>query len=240
MVERRYDDEEVREILVRATELKPELPALSAASPSTEGLTLGELQAAAKEAGIAPERVAEAAHELVLDRAVLSPVTTRMALPVSTSHAVRIPRMLTPGEWDRFVVRLRDTFGTPGEVRIEGSLRTWFSGSLRVLLEPLDEGARLRFESTDDNARSTLEGALAMLWSGGILLVFLTLLALFADKPVPWGLWALAGSVPAVGGVMVPIGRRHAARWLPGRHRQFEVLGEEARRVALKAGDDGV
>ncbi|MEK9500319.1 hypothetical protein [Gaopeijia maritima] len=240
MVERRYDDEEVREILVRATELKPELPALAATSPSTEGLTLEELQAAAREAGIAPDRVAEAAHELVLDRAVLSPVTTRMGLPVSTSHAVRIPRMLTPGEWDRFVVRLRDTFGTPGEVRIEGSLRTWFHGNLRVLLEPLEEGARLRFESRDDHGAGMIEGGLAALWGGGFLLLLLVLVAVFKGESVPWGLWALSGSLPAAAAAMIPIGRRHASKWLPGRHRQFEVLGEEARRVALKAGGDDV
>lgn len=234
MAERRYDDEEVREILVRATELRPELPALAAASPTLDGLTLTELQAAAAEAGIAPDRVAEAAHELVVDRAVLAPSTTRLTVPVSTSHVVRIPRMLTSDEWDRFVVRLRDSFQTPGEVRIEGSLRTWHHGTLRVLLEPLDEGARLRFESGDDSARGTLEGALVLLWAGGVLAAFLVLLALFAAKPVPWGLWALTGSLPLAAGAMIPIGRRHASRWLPGRHRQFEVLGEEARRVALK------
>lgn len=238
MVERRYDDEEVREILVRATELKPELPALASGSPAADGLTLTELQTAAAEAGIDPDRVAAAAHELVVDRAVLTPSATRLGVPVSTSHVVRMPRMLTSDEWDRFVVRLRDTFQTPGEVRTEGSLRTWHHGTLRVLLEPLEEGARLRFESSDDSARGTLEGALALGWGGGFLLVFLTLIALFADKGVPWGLWAMSGSLPVVAGAMVPIGRRHAARWLPGRHRQFEVLGEEARRVASKSGGD--
>lgn len=237
MAERRYDDDEVREILVRATELKPELPALTASSPSTEGLTLAELQTAAAEAGIAPDRVAAAARELVVDRAVLTPAATRMGVPVSTSHVVRIPRMLTPDEWDRFVVQLRDTFGVPGEVRIEGSLRTWHHGTLRVLLEPLEEGARLRFESSDDNARGTLEGALVIGFSGGVLLVFLALVAIFGDKGVPWGLLALTGSLPAVAAAMIPMGRRHAAKWLPGRHRQFEVLGEDARRVALKPGD---
>lgn len=237
MSERRYDDDEVREILVRATEPEPPFPALASASSTVEGHSLEELQAAAAEAGIAPERVAAAAHELTVDRAVLPAARTRLGVPVSTTHVVRLGRMLTPDEWDRFVVRMRDTFETPGAVLIEGSLRTWSHGQLRVLLEPLEVGARLRFESLDENANGLLEGALAMAWGGAFLLVFLGLIATFKEA-VPWGLWALAGSLPAVALAALPAGRKRAAEWLPVRHRQFELLGEEARRVASRPGEN--
>lgn len=231
----RYDDDDVRDILARATEVRPEsteaLPAVVEGGPlrAGEGLTLAQLQKVGSEVGIPAERIAEAAHALELDRAALPAVQRRLGVDLSTAHVVRLPRMLTEEEWDRFVVRLRDTFEARGEVKIEGSLRTWSNGNLQVLLEPLPDGARLRFTSMHGMSKSWLDGALASVVGGGVIATTFVTLSLLASKPIPMGLWALAGLLPATAPVFWALGRATAGRWLPERRRQFLQLGAEAR-----------
>lgn len=235
MSERRFDDDEIREILVRATEVRDDTPALPAAADAAHGpghgLTLAQLQDVAAEAGIAPAHIAEAAAALDVDRAALPAPKTQLGVPVSTAHAVRLPRMLDPDEWDRFVVRLRDTFDAAGEVRTEGSLQTWTDGHLKVLLEPLDQGARLRFQSLHNDAKQYLDGGLAMGVSGAILTGLLVTLSLVQGRPIPVGLLGLMAGLPVVGAGMWAVGRAKAAQWLPRRRADFHRLGEEARRV---------
>ncbi len=234
MSERRFDDDEVREILDRATEIRetPALPASAAARAEPgHGLTLRDVQEVAAEVGISPERVAEAAQALLVDRAALPAPRTSFGVPISVAHAVRLPRMLDPDEWDRFVVRLRDTFEAAGEVRTEGSLQTWSNGHLQVLLEPLDEGARLRFQSLDNDSKQYLDGGLAMGVSGLLLAAFMGILSAGAGKPIPMALFGIMAGLPAVGAGMWAVGRAKAAKWLPRRDEEFHRLGAEAQRV---------
>lgn len=243
MAERHYDDDEVREILARATEVRDAgsvLPALPAAHPSKDGsaygLTLAEVQEVAAEAGIPPARIAEAASAVDIGRAGVPAPTTALGIPVSTAHAVQLPRMLDADEWDRFVVRLRDTFDAPGTVVTEGSLQTWSNGNLKVMLEPLEKGARLRFQSLHAVSKGHLDGAIVSVVTGVMLLALFLALALSSDKSVPWGLFALAGSMPTAGVGLWALGRSTAAKWLPERRQQFLALGAEALEVV---GDDG-
>lgn len=234
MSERRFDDDEVREILDRATEIRetPALPASAAARAEPGfGLTLRDIQEVAAEVGISPERVAEAAQTLLVDRAALPTPRSQLGVPISVAHAVRLPRMLDSDEWDRFVVRLRDTFEAAGEVRTEGSLQTWSNGHLKVLLEPLDEGARLRFESLHNDAKQYLDGGVAMAASGLFLTAFLAILSAATGKPIPGPLFGLMAGLPAVGAGMWAVGRAKAAKWLPRRDDDFHRLGAEAQRV---------
>lgn len=242
MTERHYDDDEVREILNRATEVRDSpspLPALPAGHPSEDGsaygLTLAEVQEVAAEAGIPPARIAEAAAALEVAGGSAMPATTQLGVPISASHVVHLPRMLDAEEWDRFVVRLRDTFDAPGTVKSEGSLQTWSNGHLQVLLEPLADGARMRFRSLDSVSKSHLDGAIASVAGGAILGLFLGAVALFGDKSVPWGLFALTASMPAAGVGLFALGRSTAAKWLPTRRSQFLALGEEA--IEVVSGD---
>jgi hypothetical protein len=86
MPDRRYSDEEVREIL----ELATKEPAANDRSPvGTAGLTLAEIQSIALEAGVAPDAVAVAAARLN------APATTRGSwwrMPVSVGRTVALPR----------------------------------------------------------------------------------------------------------------------------------------------------
>lgn len=234
MPERRFDDDEIRDILARATEVRAEvsaLPAPAATHGHGHGLTLAELQDVAAEAGIAPDRVAEAALALERDQAVLPAPRTQLGVVVSSSHVVRLPRMLRPDEWDRFVVRLRDTFDEAGEVRTEGSLQSWTTGHLQVLLEPLDQGARLRFQSLENDAKQYLDAGLAMGASGVILAVLLSGLTLLTGKPLPVPLFGMSAVLPAIGAALWAVGRSRAHRLLPRSRAGFQALGEEALRV---------
>jgi len=139
--------------------------------------------------------------------------------------------MLDDAEWDRFVVRLRDTFGATGEVRTEGSLQTWSNGNLKVLLEPLEEGARLRFQSLHDASKQFLDGGVATTVSGGVMVTLLAGLSFLLGKPIPMGLMALSAGFLPLGAALWAMGRHRARAWLPTRARQFEALGAEARRV---------
>ena len=88
MTERRYGDEDVREILRLATTNEMQDRALSVESG---GLSLVELQHIAKEAGIEPARVAQAAAMLDV-RSVPAPVRRHYGMPVGVSRVVDLPR----------------------------------------------------------------------------------------------------------------------------------------------------
>jgi len=62
MAERRFTDQEIGLVLRRAVELEESSP--SSGLPSARGLTLGELQDIAREAGIDPGMVSRAVEEL--------------------------------------------------------------------------------------------------------------------------------------------------------------------------------
>ena len=229
MAERRYDDDEIREILARATEISSDTGGLPAhGERSGGGLTLAEIQEAGAEAGIPPARIAEAATSLERGRSGVPDRRPYLGVPIAAAHVVSLPRMMDEDEWDRFVVRLRDTFQATGEVRTEGSLQTWSNGNLKVLLEPLAEGARLRFQSRHDASKQFLDGGVAMAGAGAVLGATLALLATAVGKPVPVGLMGLNLAFLPVGAVLWSVGRAKARAWLPTRQDQFRALGVEA------------
>lgn len=234
MSDYRYDEDEIREILARATEIRTDpgdvVPheLTDGGAAADPGLTLGELRRVAEEVGIPAERIDEAATALELDRAGLPTAGRYWGIELATGHAARLPRMLTDEEWERFVVRLRDTFQARGELESEGSLRTWSNGNLQVLLEPLPQGARLRFTSRHDESKSYVDGALALLTAGVTVGILLLGVSLLGGETVPLGLWALIGSLPALGAGLWAWGRAKAGRWLPLRQHQFRRLGAEA------------
>lgn len=164
MAEPRYDEDEVRKILARATEVRPESSpgatdtGLPAPRPN-RGLTRRELEEIGEEAGIPASRIADAVAEVDLDRSLESSEDTHLGVAFRSSHDVRIPRLLTESEWDKLVVQLREAFDTQGAVSSEGSLRSWSGGQVTVMMEPLSEGARLRFESEDGSSKSLVDGA---------------------------------------------------------------------------------
>jgi len=241
MTERRYDDDEIRKILARATELRPEsdagspIPGLLQAEPDPSGqrgLTITELEAVAEKAGIPASRIVEAVAEFDLDRSLDASGDTHFGAELGARHDVLLSRLLTESEWDRFVVQLRDVFGTSGTVRSEGSLRTWTGDGATVLLEPLDDGARLRFESRDSSSKSLVDGGVALVGSAGIMGVLLGILVPVSGKPLPGILLATVLAILGFGAGLWALGRHAASTNRSKRGRDFSRIGAEARRIA--------
>src|SRR3954449_6387158 len=108
--ERRYGEDEIAEIFqAAASPRRSEGRALT----STGGFSLEELQAIGGEAGIAPERIADAAAALDLRRGA-PPPPPHPGMPVSVGRTVELPRAPTDREWELLVAELRETFGAHG------------------------------------------------------------------------------------------------------------------------------
>jgi hypothetical protein len=172
MTTRRYDDDEVAEILALATR-DASSPAAGPSTPS-DGLTLEELQAIAADVGIAPTRIADAAR--ALERRATAPAP-RMLLgaPRSVARIVPLDRALDDAEWERLVAELRATFGAVGDVTTHGTLRSWSNGNLQAHVEPDGDGWRLRMQTFKGEA-----GTLASMGGGfaliGVLIFIMALL----------------------------------------------------------------
>ncbi|HEY8310555.1 MAG TPA: hypothetical protein VIG47_08365 [Gemmatimonadaceae bacterium] len=156
MNEPRYDDKEVAEIFRSASE-GLRLPQQQSASEP--GLTLADLQSIGGQAGIPSDAIARAALALDVQRG--SPRRTFLGLPIGVSRTVDLKRRLTDEEWERVVVQLRGVFDAQGTTRSDGSLRQWSNGNLRVLLEPTENGQRLRLRTFNGSARNSIVIGLA-------------------------------------------------------------------------------
>jgi hypothetical protein len=157
MTDRRFSDDEVAEIFRRATEASQS--AANTLQPS-EGLTLVQLQDIAKQVGIAPENVADAARSI--ERQEPRFKSQLLGLTVGVGRTVPLGRKVTDEEWERLVVRLRDTFDARGTFRTDGSLRQWTNGNLQILVEPTEEGDRLRMRTVNAAVRAQLSLGVVM------------------------------------------------------------------------------
>jgi hypothetical protein len=142
MSDRRFNDQEVAEIIERAT--RAQSAALSQPS-SVDGVTLAQLQDIGREVGIAPEAIASAARSLDLgDR---QSVRRLFGLPIGVGLTANLGRQLSEQEWQRLVVDLRETFDARGRVHEEGVFRQWTNGNLQVLVEPTADGNQVRMRT---------------------------------------------------------------------------------------------
>lgn len=223
MSDRRYRDDEVTEILRRATVPRPEAPGQLV---SEDGMTLGQLEAIAREAGIEPERVAAAARELDAPVAV-----TRRAvgIPVSVSRSVELGRRLTDAEWEFLVTRLRETFDATGKLEAHGTLKQWSNGNLRVFLEPGIHGHRVRFTSMNAGMRFRLLGGATFglgNLAAGVIASIVSAESSLASMP----LMILAFLGLTVAASAVPVTKA----WREDRRKQFEALAAELERLTQR------
>jgi hypothetical protein len=218
MTQRRYGDDEVREIFSLATTGGPHDRALPVESG---GLTLDELQRIGQEAGIEPVRVAQAAASLDA-RGRTPPVRRSFGLPIQVSRVVDLPRAPTDREWEQLIGTFRTTFGVPGHATISGGLRQWSHGNLHIGVEPTAQGEQLRL--------TTLKGDAEGLNALGLVMAAMSVLlgAVIAAAGQPgkslvivgmFGLMALA----AFGANLVRL-----PRWARERERQMEAIAEHA------------
>ncbi len=151
MSERRFTEEEMAAIFERAVRLQH---SGGHAPARTDGMTLAELEEIGREAGIAPERVREAAKSLQLGAREES--QGLLGFTIGVGRTVELGRRLSDEEWERLVVDLRETFDARGRVSSQGSLKQWTNGNLQALLEPSGEGHRLRLRTMNSFSRAMM------------------------------------------------------------------------------------
>jgi hypothetical protein len=219
---RRYDEEEVAEILRIATEANE---AVASRAAGTHGLTLADIQEIGGEVGIAPARIEHAAREVERTTAATLPTTTAqpggfLGAPRSVSRVVPLPRSLDDEEWMRLVVRLRETFGARGKIETVGPLRTWYNGNLQVHVEPADDGYRLRM--------STFKGNVTEVATMGVVFLVMAVLMgtmIVLQKGIGPGL-ALAAFFGSLGLGALGTTRLALPRWADERGSQMDEIAE--------------
>ncbi len=220
--ERRYTESEVARILERAASAERAVPPQTRGS---EGLTLDELQEIGTEVGLSPALIADAAA--AIERPAAVPLRMQhFGIPVGVGRTFRLDRSPTQEEWERMVVRFRETFAARGRVRSDGSLREWTNGNLQAIIEPAESGYVLRFRTYKSESGVVLGlGAAALV--GALALVLLTVVGSMsaAESLVPAALLGLAGLWPLGWGTL------HLPRWAVERDGQFDRLGAEAQRL---------
>lgn len=214
---RRYTEDDARRIFARVAEQQ------TAQGPADGGLSLADLQEAARAAGLDPALVVQAAAEL--DRT--SPVPQRLGgAPVELTVSRVIPGRLTDDVWAAMVAEARAQFrgtGTAGQI---GRQREWsvVSGGAKngitthLTAEPVEGGIRLTL------SQSIRDLVLGFSIAGGITALMAVVFTVLAVAGVEPELWIAAAIVAAqallfLGGTQ--IGTR---QWRVQRARRFESV----------------
>lgn len=224
MTNRRYGEEEAREIFSLATTGDTRDQMLRADSG---GMTLDELQRIGQEAGIEPARVAQAAAALDA-RGRVAPVRRSFGMPVGVSRVVDLPRAPTDREWEQLIAEFRTTFGAQGKVTSSGGLRQWSQGNLHISVEPNERGEQLRLSTLKEDAIA-LNGLGTVL--AGISVLFSAVVAASGQGGKALLILAMFGgmSVFAFGANLLRL-----PRWARERERQMEELAEHAVKLLSK------
>ena len=221
MSTRRYGDDEVREIFSLAATGGTGDRSLPAESG---GLTLDELRHIAREAGIDPARVAQAAVSLDA-RGKTAPVRRLLGLPIGLSRVVDLPRAPTDREWEQLISEFRTTFGALGHVTSSGGLREWSNGNLHICVEPTEHGEQLRLGTLKDDAIALNVLASVM----GVMALIMSAVVAAAGKPEK----ALV-VLSMFGGIAIAAFGANVLRlprWARERERQMEAIAEHAVRL---------
>ncbi len=139
MPQRRYSEEEVATIFANAA--RPAESAPRRIGPSS-GMTLSELQDIGREVGLSEADVTRAAA--ALDARPSVGTRRYFGVPIAVARTVELPRGLSDSEWEQLVVDLRTTFRARGHLSTHGSLREWWNGNLRAMVEPTETAYQLR------------------------------------------------------------------------------------------------
>lgn len=223
MSERRYNEAEVAAIFERATETRQ--TGERRQPLSSDGMTLAELQEIGRDVGIAPDQIAEAAR-LVTQNPAPAP-RVFLGLPIGVARTVDLDRTMTEPEWERLVAELRETFDARGNVRSEGSLRSWTNSRLQVLLEPTDHGQRVRLRTFKGGAREQILIGISMIAGAAIGLGA----APDGRRLVTLGILGVLGAVMSAGTALRLPG------WARRRQQQFEeIAARVASQTALPSG----
>jgi hypothetical protein len=215
--ERRYSENEVSAIF----ELAAAPRALAGRGGAEEpGLTLAQLQQVGREAGLDPQRVAEAATLVELRRTARR--GTFLGLPTSVGRIVTLPRQPTDREWEQLVASLRETFDARGHDRSDGVVRHWANGNLHAFVEPDPAGIRLRLRTRKSDAPGYAAFGVVMLLTALVILVEAALAGM-----APGGV-VLALTLLASGLGMLGVTAARLPRWAREREEQMEQVAVRA------------
>jgi hypothetical protein len=234
MSERRFNEEEVAAIFRQASETQNQTS--DGLLPSGEGLTVSELQAIGREVGISSDQITRAAQ--LIERSGNATSRQFLGFPIGVGQTVDLGRKLSDEEWERLVVDLRETFHARGALRKDGSLRQWTNGNLQALVEPTENGDRVRLRTTKGDARGMMVFGLGMFGvsTAGILAVTTTQAVTIAG-----GNLFYMGLVAAMGIGMFGVGALRLPAWARERRRQMsEIAGRlaAASKPQISAGPD--
>ena len=232
--ERRFSDDEVAFILERAAAEERALAAGAVGDGSRDagtsggGLTLQQLTEAAKEAGLSPTAVTNAARAIERGDLIPTQLTTSYGLPTGVARTIELGRAVTDIEWERMVVALRETFGARGRLYQEGSLRSWHNGNLQATLEPTARGHRLRMSTRKGDGRSGMQVGVAMMMAGGMLAIAGALSA----SNVSWWPMGLMGGIGFLSIVQRAVS---LPSWAKTRATQMESFADTASRILAES-----
>lgn len=224
MTERRYDDDEVAEIFQKAAE-GPQ--ALTRHAGGDAGMTLAELQEIGREAGLSPEAVASAAQSLELRPQ--AGVRRYLAMPIQVERAIDLPRRVTEAEWERLVVRLRETFNARGTVSANGSFRQWTNGNLQALLEPTATGHRLRLSTKRASSIFSMNMGIGMIGMGAVMAIVGAIAGHLGE------MWYGAAMMSSLGAATFAVGGLRLPSWARRRAGQMEAITSQ---LALETGTE--
>lgn len=212
--ERRYGEDEIAEILERATAEREAHPVAS----SGTGLTLNEIKQIGSEVGIEPNRIAEAARAMAVKTE--APVSASfLGAPRAVSRTILIDRAPTDDEWMRVVADLRETFDAKGKLESHGALRSWSNSNLHVHVEPYGDAYRVRMSTRKGQA--TQLGAMGAAFTfAGLVMAVMILLGLSEASLARAALFAAFG-LGQIGWV-----RATLPGWAETRAEQMEGLAE--------------
>ena len=162
MSERRFSEDEVREIFDRAAQT--ETGGQESEEEGGRGLTLQDLKEIGAEAGLSPDAIARAAAALTE-----TPRGRRLSylgVPVGVSQSVPLGRTMSDAEWSWLVMRLRETFHAHGRMDDSGRFREWWNGNLRISIEPTEEGDVLHMSTVKSGVREMTAGGLGLIGFG--------------------------------------------------------------------------
>jgi hypothetical protein len=213
--DRRFDDNEIREILDLAMG-QEDAPAK--ALPAADGLTLVQLQEVAREVGVAPERIAHAVATFEA-RGEAVPRDKTFGLPTKVGRIVPLPRSPTDREWELMIAELRTTFGVKGEVTSHGGLREWSSEYLHAFIEPTETGHRLRLVDASAATAGIAVGGLMIAFA---VMIFLVLLG----KGDAGAKMAVPGFFGVIGASLAVFSARYLPKWASQQERRMEQISK--------------
>lgn len=226
--ERRYSEDEVREIFGLAADDRSRLPAAS--SGPGAGLTLAELQEIGREVGLPPERI-EAAASMVAHRPGALRERTYLGLPISVGRSVPLHRPLTDTEWEILVGELRETFGARGRVRSQGGLREWVNGNLHAFQETTEDGYRLRLQTTKGTALTATRIGAGLVALAAVLILVIVLTGGGGDLFAPLFLGGLGLAALGSNALVLP-------SWASRREEQMDYIAARARALTEPERED--